>query len=312
MFDVAFVSVGGDRSRMYLSGKRLGDELTDNSYDDDGYRFHDVMHLANCAHLGWSPVLRKLLKRKRKSSSKTDEVEDGARAQIVEELVLKAIHSEGDKSSDSLGPNKQAGLVRNFPTRGTITFRLLKSLRAFVAGLEVEKNKYWEWEDAIFEGAEVFYKLRQEEQGTVTVNLEKRSLTFSPDVCVDLKGAVAGLGSAWAPLEVDRDVLSSVLTESDRLNCRAGALLRTWSRGTVAAKRAILDSLGFESPSSAHFQMLSIKILDANRVCVKASSEVLERMRANSILAFKLAFTTAPPTITCTAIAVADFQDVGA
>jgi hypothetical protein len=180
-----------------------------------------------------------------------------------------------------------------------------------VAGLEVEKNKYWEWEDAIFEGAEVFYKLRQEEQGTVTVNLEKRSLTFSPDVCVDLKGAVAGLGSAWAPLEVDRDDLSSVLTESDRLNV-AQSVIEDIVPRTVAAKRAILDSLGFESPSSAHFQMLNIKILDANRVCVKASSEVLERMRANSILAFKLAFTTTPPTITCTGIAVADFQDVGA
>ena len=42
----------------------LGNELTDNAYEDDGYRFHDVMHLAFAAHLGWSPVLRKLLRTK--------------------------------------------------------------------------------------------------------------------------------------------------------------------------------------------------------------------------------------------------------
>lgn len=45
-FDVAFVQVADDRSRMYFAGKPLGDDLTDNFYDDDGYRFHDVIHLA--------------------------------------------------------------------------------------------------------------------------------------------------------------------------------------------------------------------------------------------------------------------------
>ena len=64
----------------------LGDDLTDNSYREDGYRFHDVMHLANVACLHWSPVLHALMKRKRKSNRRTDEVEDGARAMIFEEL----------------------------------------------------------------------------------------------------------------------------------------------------------------------------------------------------------------------------------
>jgi hypothetical protein len=51
-------------------GVQIGDPLTDNAYDDDGYRFHDVMHLANLAVLGWSPVMRGLLKLKRKSNPK--------------------------------------------------------------------------------------------------------------------------------------------------------------------------------------------------------------------------------------------------
>ena len=46
----------------------IGDALTDNSHEDDGYRYHDVFHLAYAAVLGWSPVCRALLKCKRKST----------------------------------------------------------------------------------------------------------------------------------------------------------------------------------------------------------------------------------------------------
>jgi NTP pyrophosphatase (non-canonical NTP hydrolase) len=84
----------GKRAHMQIlpDGEPLGDPLTDNAYDDDGYRFHDVMHLANMAVLGWSPVVRSLLKRKRKSVPKIDEVEDGARAIILEELVVAFVY----------------------------------------------------------------------------------------------------------------------------------------------------------------------------------------------------------------------------
>lgn len=65
----------------------VGDHLTDNSHDLDGYRYHDVFHLAYAAVLGWSPVVRALLKRKRKSKPRVDEIEDGARALAVEEAL---------------------------------------------------------------------------------------------------------------------------------------------------------------------------------------------------------------------------------
>ena len=89
-----FESEKGKRAHMEVIPDRqqLGDPLTDNSYDDDGYRFHDVMHLANMAVMGWSPVIRSLLKRKRKSQPKVDEVEDGARAVILEELVVAFVY----------------------------------------------------------------------------------------------------------------------------------------------------------------------------------------------------------------------------
>ena len=95
-FDVAFVRIGPQKSRMYFEGRPLGDDLTDNYYEDDGYRFHDAIHLAFIGHLGWSPVVRGLMKRKRKSrDDRVDEVEDGGRAKVVEELVIKAIRSTG-------------------------------------------------------------------------------------------------------------------------------------------------------------------------------------------------------------------------
>jgi len=307
-FRVAFVSVGRGRARMYLEGKRLGDELTDNSYDDDGYRFHDVMHLANATYLGWSPVLRKLLGRKRKSEKKIDEVEDGQRAAIVEELVLKAIHTEGNKAAKESGGKTAVGPFRHFPARKAITFRLLKSLRQFVEGLEVEKNKFWEWEDAIFVGADVFHKLHKEQQGTVTVDLENRQLTFSPEVCIDLKGVVTGLGSASATLTEQLDdtkaLLSDIeycaLSESDSPIALANL---------ISAKRAILNALGIWNATSAEFQLMSIKIIDSNRVHVKALGSVLEKIWSTNTLAFRVTFTHMPTVIMCTAIGIGDAGD---
>ena len=52
---------------LYLDGEKVGDQLTDASYVDDGYRFHDIFHLSYAVILGWSPVTRAILKRKRKS-----------------------------------------------------------------------------------------------------------------------------------------------------------------------------------------------------------------------------------------------------
>ena len=47
------------------NGINIGDRLTDNKLEKDDYRFHDVFQLANAAILGWSPVLRALLRVKR-------------------------------------------------------------------------------------------------------------------------------------------------------------------------------------------------------------------------------------------------------
>lgn len=51
-FEIEFRSIAKDTSQMYWNGKELGDPLKDQHYEPDGYRFHDVMHLANAACLG--------------------------------------------------------------------------------------------------------------------------------------------------------------------------------------------------------------------------------------------------------------------
>lgn len=67
------------------NGVFLGDPLTDNIRDPDGYRFHDVFHFAHAAVLHWSPTFRALIKHKRKSNPRVDEAQDGGRAIVVEE-----------------------------------------------------------------------------------------------------------------------------------------------------------------------------------------------------------------------------------
>ncbi len=69
----------------FQAGTEVGDPLTDNTRRMDAYRFHDAIHLGFMAVLGWSPVMRALLRLKRKSSPEADECEDGARAIFAEE-----------------------------------------------------------------------------------------------------------------------------------------------------------------------------------------------------------------------------------
>jgi len=91
---VALAPVPADPRRvigLVEGGAPLGNLLGDNAYDDDGYRWHDAIHLGNLAVLGWSPVLRALLGRKRKDSPVIDDVEDGGRAIVIEEGIAAAV-----------------------------------------------------------------------------------------------------------------------------------------------------------------------------------------------------------------------------
>ncbi len=150
-----------------LNGVNVGDRLTDNRNEPDGYRFHDVFHLAYMAHLGWSPVMRGLLKLKRKSSPDIDENEDGARAMIIEEGIATWIFNHAHR--------------RNYfsdTTKGKLEYGLLKQVLDMVDGYEVEKCPLWQWENAILDGFKVFRELRDAGSGIVHVDLETHSISF--------------------------------------------------------------------------------------------------------------------------------------
>ncbi|OZB48450.1 MAG: hypothetical protein B7X60_03940 [Polynucleobacter sp. 39-45-136] len=154
-----------------LHGVYIGDRLTDNINEPDDYRFHDVFHLAYAAHLGWSPVIRALLKVKRKSNPKIDENEDGARAMIIEEGIATWIFNHAKKRA-----------FYEDVSVGKLDYGLLKQIHSMVSGYEVDSCPLWQWEQAILDGFRVFRELRKPEHrgGTVIVNMTNHTLTFKP------------------------------------------------------------------------------------------------------------------------------------
>lgn len=147
-----------------LHGVNVGDRLTDNSADEDDYRFHDVFHLAFAAVLGWSPVLRALLKLKRKSNRETDEQQDGARAIITEEGISNWVFSHGLRH-------------QAFKDVDSLDFGLLRTIQQMVRGYEVEACPMWMWEEAIMQGFTAFRYLKQHRGGVVVADLLQRTLT---------------------------------------------------------------------------------------------------------------------------------------
>ena len=146
-------------------GINIGNRLTDNRVEQDDYRFHDVFHLAYAAILGWSPVIRALFKVKRKSCPKIDENEDGARAILIEEGISTWCFNRGTKNKFFRGID-------------SLDYSLLKDVRTFVTGYEVECRPLWQWERAILEGFRVFRELRKHRQGIVIADLNKHTIDF--------------------------------------------------------------------------------------------------------------------------------------
>ena len=92
-FEIRIKERKSGKTYLQWNGVFVGDPLTDNIVDDDGYRFHDVFHLAHAAILHWSPTFRALIKQKRKSDPKYDVAQDGGRAIVVEEGLTTWIFS---------------------------------------------------------------------------------------------------------------------------------------------------------------------------------------------------------------------------
>lgn len=144
-------------------GRPIGDPLTDNSYEDDGYRYHDIFHFGYVAYLGWSPVVRELMGLKRKSDESVDEIEDGARAKITEELISLYIYSVAQRHS-------------LFKYSDRVDSETLRTIQYLASKVEVRVCTAKQWEDTIIRSYEVFDKLRKDKGGRVLVSVKNRKL----------------------------------------------------------------------------------------------------------------------------------------
>lgn len=163
-FDVEIRTTISGKVECVCEGVVLGDKLDDNAYEDDGYRFHDVFHLSYVAVLGWSPIIRAHLERKRRSNKQVDDVEDGGRARVIDEAVSAIAYDYA----------RRHGF---FESVTTVDFGLLKTIKSLVSHLEVGRCTHGDWENAILQGYAAWRIIRANGSGAVHLDLHRRTIT---------------------------------------------------------------------------------------------------------------------------------------
>lgn len=151
--------------RVTIDGNSVGDTIDDNSYNNDGYRYHDIFHLTFAALLGWSPCTRSMLKRKRKSDDEIDRVEDGARAAITEECISLMIFSRA----------KNKNFFKNMKD---IDSNLLSTIKEMTEPFEVRSKTVEDWQKAIFEAYKMFSLLIENKGGNVLFDTTNKIVKF--------------------------------------------------------------------------------------------------------------------------------------
>lgn len=155
------------------AGIATGDNITDGAYEDDGFRFHDVLHLAFMAYFGWSPVLRKLLNIRtppliaRRTPALVQDTEDGGRAQLIEEGIVGAAYVYAEKHA----------FLENVEV---IDWRFLQHIKEMTAKLEVRDRTTREWNDVLLSSFDILRKLRKHKGGRVVGDLIAGTLSYTP------------------------------------------------------------------------------------------------------------------------------------
>jgi NTP pyrophosphatase (non-canonical NTP hydrolase) len=158
---------GTTKSVLTWDGQAVGDPLTNASHIDDDYRMHDVFHLSYAAVLGWSPVMRSLLRRKRRSNPHMDEAEDGGRAIAIEEGISALVFSYASRHNYLDG-------------KAHVDTDLLDVIGSMVGHLEVGAHRAADWEKAILTGYTAWRALRDTDGGVIDLDMSTQSVTVSP------------------------------------------------------------------------------------------------------------------------------------
>ncbi|HET7883146.1 MAG TPA: hypothetical protein VFL55_19835 [Acetobacteraceae bacterium] len=190
-----------------------------------------------------------------------------------------------------------------FADRSLINFKLLKLLHSYVDGLEVAKNTYREWEDAIFDGFQMFYRLCLAEQGTVRIDLPNREITFSHTVCPAIQGITVGLGigACAMPATPPHGMFNE---QESRWTKETGLVAET-----AAAKQAILEALGIDKNAPSSWSKIEVRLPSPATVSVKLKGLVRDQAFRLKAVDYKVAFNRVGTDVVCTATAIGDVRD---
>ena len=166
-FEIRVMQRASGQCHLRWNGVFIGDPLLDNIAEPDGYRFHDVFHLAHAAILHWSPTFRSLIKQKRKSDPSIDITQDSGRAIVIEEGLTAWIFARAKR-------------LNFFEGQDSVSFDMLKTVQQFVQGYEVEQCPLRMWERAILQGYEVFRQVWRNEGGVIVGDRESRTIEYRP------------------------------------------------------------------------------------------------------------------------------------
>ena len=153
--------------RGYAVGAPFGQDLTDNSQRDDGYRYHDAIHMAFMACLHWSATMRSLLSIKRKSNYAKDHNDDSARPIFLEEGLAAVLAALSVRRMDFEAPANIDGDV-------------LEAVKACTRDLEVAEVPGWAWRAVIVIGFKAMRELHDHGGGYLVADLDQRTLSFEP------------------------------------------------------------------------------------------------------------------------------------
>lgn len=163
--DVVMTLRDDGRVLISVNGESAGDPLDSSSPIEDNYKYHDVIHFAFAAKLGWSPVLRDLLnpKRKRKTPDGKNIPDDGARARILEEAISAILFAQAEK-------------LNWYKTTDDIPLRTLELIKRVTADYEVKARTVPEWQSAICAAFSLFKAVEDKKRARLSVDLERRSI----------------------------------------------------------------------------------------------------------------------------------------
>jgi len=161
------IQISEDKTRGFTIGEPFGQDLTDNSRRDDGYRYHDAIHMAFMACLHWSATMRSLLGVKRKSDDEKDHNDDSARPIFLEEGLAAVLAALSVRRM-------------NFEADANIDGDVLEAVAACSRDLEIAKVPGWAWRQAIVVGFKAMHDLEAHGGGYLIADLDGRTLRFEP------------------------------------------------------------------------------------------------------------------------------------